>query len=427
MTLQEIRDRMAQLLTEARTALDEINDNTDDARVTELETRHDAIMVEHDQLEARAAREVRHATASAALEVAADPRRPAGENRATASDVPGEDDLPEYSDVFRRCMRWGVAGLTEPEQRMMMESRAAVPSNALSPEQRAQSVGADAGGGYIVPEGAMQPIYEALYAWGPMFNPGITEELVTTNGNRIPWPTDDDTGEGEQKAENVAAVDDGGDDLKWGEKQLDAYWQNTGIVRVPWELLEDSAFDIQAFIAKTFGKRMGKRANRLLTTGTGRDQPHGIVTASGQGITTAAVAAIAPDELIKMQHSVNPAYRQSPKCIWQFNDTTLSAIRRLKDGQGNYLWTGGDVKAGTPAQLLGKPYEINMAMADIGKGNRPVVFGDHSAYIVRKVKQIQTMTLRERYAEFFQVGMIGHTRFDGELLDAAAVKHLKNR
>jgi len=198
------------------------------------------------------------------------------------------------------------------------------------------------------------------------------------------------------------------------------------MVRVPIELLQDSAFNIEALMNELFGERLGRLANSVLTTGTGTAQPNGIVTASAEGKVAAATGAITADELIDLQHSVDPAYRASPRARWMFNDSTLAAIRKLKDGQGNYLWQMGDVRVGEPAQILGHPYSVNQAVADIGTSAKPVIFGDFGKYVVRKVLGFQVLTLRERYAENFQVGFVGFKRFDGELLNTAAVKHLVN-
>jgi len=107
-----------------------------------------------------------------------------------------------------------------------------------------------------------------------------------------------------------------------------------------------------------------------------------------------------------------------------FNDTTLAAIRKLKDGQGNYLWQMGDVRSGEPDTFQGKPYSVNQAMASSGVSTKPIIFGDMSKFLVRKVRGFEVMTLRERYAERFQVGMVGFKRFDSELVNAGAVKHL---
>ena len=214
------------------------------------------------------------------------------------------------------------------------------------------------------------------------------------------------------------------DDVAFGEVKLNAYIYDTGIVRVPLELLQDSAFNIEALMNELFGERLGRTANAVLTTGTGSSQPRGIVTAASSTVTAASATAFTGDELIDLQHSVDPAYRASPRCRWMFNDSTLADIRKLKDGQGNYLWQMGDVRVNEPATILGHPYSVNQACPSVATGTRPIVFGDFSRYIVRKVIGFTVLTLRERYAENFQVGMVGFKRFDGELLNTAAVRAL---
>ncbi|EHK56826.1 phage major capsid protein [Allomesorhizobium alhagi] len=418
MTVQitELREKQARIATNARAKFDEINDDTPADRAAEIEREFDAMMVEHDAIGARAERlqKLEDAEKRASQE---DPRRPKGEN---AESRHQGDTVPEYGDVFAKAIRFGAATLTGEERGILMEGRTDVPK-----EIRAQAAGTESAGGYTVPEGFSGEIDVAMKAWGPMWDADVVRELTTSSGNRIPWPTIDDTAKtGRIKAENAAVDDDGTDDAVFGEKQLDAYVYDTGMVRIPLELLQDSAFNIESLMNDLFGERLGRTANTALTTGTGSSQPNGIVTASSLGKTAASATALTADELIDLLHSVDPAYRASPKCRWQFNDTTLATIRKLKDGQGNYLWTMGDVRAGEPSLLLNHPYSINQAMANIAASAKPVIFGDHSRYIVRKVSGFQVLTLRERYAENFQIGMVGFKRFDGELLNTAAVRHL---
>lgn len=415
-TIKELREKQAQIAAQARAKFDEIKDDTPEDRAAEIEREFDAMMAEHDKIGETIERLLK-------LEAAEDrsnepdPRRPSGPQGEVRTD---DDDAPEYGDVFAKAIRYGASSLTAEERSVLMAGRADIPE-----EIRAQSVGTDAAGGYTVPEDFSGEIDRAMAAWGPMWDADIVRELSTGNGRDLPWPTVDDTANtGRIKAENAAVDDDGSDDVVFGEKILNAYVYDTGMVRIPIELLQDSAFAMEPLLNDLFGERLGRLCNQVLTTGTGSSQPNGIVTASTVGVNAAGAAAITADELIDLLHSVDPAYRASPRCRWQFNDSTLAAIRKLKDGQGNYLWTMGDVRTGEPSQILGHPYSINQAMASIATGNRTVLFGDHSRYVVRKVMGFQVMTLRERYAENFQVGMVGFKRFDGELLNAAAVKHL---
>lgn len=417
MTIKELRELQARIATNARAKLDEINDDTTDERAAEIEAEFDAMMAEHDQIEAKVQREVTLAGAEDRHN-APDPRRPSGpEGEARGG---GDEPAPEYAEVFAQALRFGATTLTPEQRSVLMDHQADIP-----PEVRAQSVGTDTAGGFTVPEEFSNELQRSMLAWGPMFDPGITRELNTSNGRVLKWPTVNDTAKtGRIKAENATVDDDGTDDVVFAEKQFDAYVYDTGMVRMPLELLQDSAFNMESLLGDLFGERMGRIANSVLTTGTGSSQPNGIVTASTLGKTAATNAAITADELIDLQHSVDPAYRGSPMVRWMFNDSTLAAIRKLKDGEGNYLWQMGDVRSSEPSQLLGHPYSVNQAMASIATVAKTVLFGDFSRYIVRKVIGFQVLTLRERYAENFQIGMVGFKRFDGELIDVAAVKHL---
>lgn len=411
-----LRERMAKLATDARAEFDKITDKTSESEAKEIEARFDKMMADHDRLAERAEREEKLAAAEKRAESAADPRRPAPNHEEARAAAEDRQNTPEYKEVFTKQLRFGAGSLNAEEREVLMEGRA---------EVRAQSTGTDSAGGYTVPEGFSGEIDKALALWGPMWDGSIVRELNTGTGNPLPWPTVDDTGNtGRKKAENASVDDDGSDDVTFGEKFLNAYIYDTGMVRVPLELLQDSAFDIESLMNDLFGERLGRTANQVLTTGTGSGQPHGIVTASTEGKVATGTAALDPDELIDLLHSVDPAYRQSPQCRWMFNDATLAAIRKLKDGQGNYLWQMGDVRTGEPDRILGNPYSVNQAMADIGTSAKPIIFGDFSRFIVRKVMGFQVMTLRERYAENFQVGMVGFKRFDSELLNTGAVKHL---
>lgn len=410
--LLELREQKAKLATQARAELDSVKDEKDESRVKEIEARFDAIMADHDKLQKDIEREERVA---AAEKLAVESRRPVDAAEAKA-EAESRSKTPEYKEVFEKQLRFGASSLDAEERNVLMSGRA---------EYRAQSTGTDSAGGYTVPEGFSGQIEKTMADWGPMFDGSIVTDLRTSSGNPIPWPTVDDTAKrGRLKAENVAVDDDGTDDVTFAEKVLNAYVYDTGIIRIPMELLQDSYFNMEALLVDLFGERMGRTANQVLTTGTGSSQPNGIVTASSLGKTAASATAITSDELIDLQHSVNAAYRRSPKCRWMFSDTTLAAIRKLKDGQGNYLWSMGDVRTGEPDLFLGKPYSINDDMASIATGNKTVLFGDMSKYVVRKVNGFSVLTLRERYAELFQVGMVGHARFDGELLNTGAVKHL---
>lgn len=425
MILQQYYEERGQLVAEARSILDSIENETDQTRITEAEQRHDAVMNKLDALDKKIQREERQVALESAEEERRRQNRPnRGSGNASGVDNPegGEDRTAEqtqeeYREAFYAMLReGGDMSALSAEQRQLLR-RGYV-------ENRVQTAGTDAAGGFTVPTTLANFIVSTMKDWGPMYDPGITTELVTSSGNAFDIPTNDDTGNtGALLAEGADLTDDNSGDVAFGEKNLNAFVYATPWLKISFELLQDSAFNLEAFIGAKLGERLGRIANQRLTIGTGSSQPNGIVTAASIGKTAAAAAAIAADELIDLQHSVNAAYRRSPRCGWMFADTTLASIRKLKDGQGNYLWQMGDVRVGAPDLILGKQYFVNDDVAAMAANARTVVFGDMGAYIVRKVGSPLIGTVRERF--WPKVGMAGLVRFDGELTDSAAVKVLR--
>lgn len=422
MNLTELQEKRGRLMTEARAALDEIKTNTDDARAAELEARHDTIMADFDKVEKTIEREERmagiEARAAERAEEARKKQRPTGGD--TESRGADQDDGPEYREVFYKFLASGAAlDELEPEERKVL--RAGVASKDM--EKRIQTTGTTTAGGYTVPVELADFIVKSMKDWGPMYNEDIATVISTSSGNVINIPTVDDTAVTAVKhTEGTALTDDGGSDATFGQKQLGAYVFDTEFVKFSMELAQDSIFNMEQLLGSLLGERLGRIANKELTIGDGTGDPNGVVTASSLGKTAAAAAAITGDELIDLLHSVNAAYRRSPKTRWQFADTTLAAIRKLKDGDGNYLWSMGDVQKGEPGTLLGYRYEINDDIAAIAASAKPVIFGDFSKYFVRKVGSPVIGVLRERF--WPDLGVAGLIRFDGELGDTAAVRHL---
>jgi HK97 family phage major capsid protein len=315
-----------------------------------------------------------------------------------------------------------VADLTAEERAAL---RAGHDANAEK-ELRAQSAGTGSAGGFTVPVELSDQIVVAMKAWGPMYDENLCTVLNTTSGAQINIPTVDDTANTAAiRAENAAMVDDGSGDVTFAQKRLDAFVYATPFVRFSMELAQDSIFAMETMLGGLIGERLGRTANTQLTVGDGSGDPNGIVTAAGLGKTAAAAAAVTADEILDLVHSVDPAYRVSPRCRVMFNDSTLLALRKLKDGQGNYLIT--EAPDGSGRMRIGAvsvPYVINQAMASMGASNRFMVYGDFSKYFVRKVGSPVVGVMRERF--WPDLGIAGLIRLDGELGDTAAVKALRN-
>lgn len=419
MSLKELNEKRERLVTEARSALDEIKKNTDEARSAELETRHDAIMAEFDKIEATIAREERVAAAERRGEARAEEQRRRQRPTGADTDVRGQDDgdKPEYRMVFAKVVCGIAPSDLSPEEREVLKR------GATKFEQRTQTAGTTTAGGYTVPTELLKEIEISMKAHGPMYDGDVIREVVTAGGNPLKLPTIDDTAKsGGAHTEGSALTDDGSEDVTFGQKSLDAFAFDTEFIRWSWELEADSIFSMESLLGDLLGERLARIANRQLTIGTGSSAPNGIVTASSLGVTSAATAAITADELIDLEHSVDPAYRKAASVGFMFNDSTLKAIRKLKDGDGNYLWAKGDFQAGVPATINGRRYHINQDMDSLAAAKKVVLFGDLKKYWVRKVGSPVIGVLRERF--WPDLGIAGLIRFDGELANSATVRHL---
>lgn len=418
--IKELREKQAGITAAARERLDEINAATDEARATELEAQHDAAMAEYDRLEAMIEREQKLAD----IEARAEERKAAAKEKARyrPQDTEARADIdndasPEYRAVFAKVICGTSPADLEPEERAVLRS------GSTTFEQRAQTAGTTTAGGYTVPTELADEIVRSMLAWGPMYDANVATEMVTASGNPMKIPTVNDTAVAAvAHTEGAALTDDGGSDVTFGQKSLDAYTFDTEFVRWSWELDMDSIFNMESLLGSLLGERLGRIANSQLTTGTGSSAPNGVVTASTAGKTAAGTAAITADEILDLLHSVDPAYRTGPKVAFMFNDSTLAAIRKLKDGNGNYLWQMGNVQQGVPGTLLGYRYYVNQAMDSLAAAKKVVLFGDFGKYYVRKVGAPVIGVMRERF--WPDLGIAGLIRFDGELGDTAAVKHL---
>lgn len=418
-TIKELREKQANIATLARSKFDEIKDDTPAERAAEIEREFDAMMADHDAIEGKVERMKRLEAAEKALD---EPVAPAARGRdgGVAGGEPASG--PSYREAFHSYLRaQGNLGMMNNEERAVLQGG----FDKLSPEQRAQTT-TNSAGGYSIPEQMMERVVTSMLAWGPMYDGNVVTEIVTSGGNPMPFPTVNDTAvTAGAHTEGATLTDDGGKDVTFGTKQLDAYAFDTEWLRVSKELADDSFIVMETFIGGLLGERLARIANLQLTTGSGSSAPNGIVTASAAGKVAAATNAITMDEILDLEHSVDPAYRVGNRVGYMFHDSTLAAIRKLKDGDGNYLWQMGNVQAGIPNTFNGRPYWINQDMAQLTSGvsSKVMLFGDMSKYFVRKVGQPLVGAIQDK--DFWPgFGIAGYIRFDGELSDTAAVKHM---
>ena len=287
--------------------------------------------------------------------------------------------------------------------------------NKMSYEvQNALSIGTDSEGGYLVPDEYEKKLVQALE--DEVFFRSLANVIKTSSGDRkIPIVTS----RGE-----AAWIDEGGQfpesDDSFGQTSIGAYKLAT-MIKVSDELLNDSVFNIENYISKEFARRIGTKEEEAFFVGDGKGKPEGLFGSADLGV-TAATVSITFDDVMDLFYSLRAPYRK--KATWLLNDSTVKAIRKLKDGNGNYIWQPS-VRDGEPDRILNRPYRTSIYVPELAAGNRVMAFGDYSYYWIADRQGRSFKRLNELYATTGQVGFLASERVDGKLVLSEAVKTLE--
>lgn len=189
------------------------------------------------------------------------------------------------------------------------------------------------------------------------------------------------------------------------------------ILRATTEFVTDSGFDMDGYLAKRLSRAFAKAEDKAFVTGTGEDEPTGILNDTDGAETGVTAAALTFDNVIDLYFSVDKDYRKNG--VWLMNDKTALALRMLKANCGMYLWDH------TNDTILGRPVVICNDMPDADSGEKPVAFGDLSYYWIVKRSPMAVKTLNELFSLNGQIGWLAHEFIDGKLVRRDAVKVLK--
>jgi HK97 family phage major capsid protein len=318
---------------------------------------------------------------------------------------------PKHAKAFSGFLRNGIDGL-DPDDRAIMAKKFL---NA------AQSTTTGSSGGYLVPQGFSDLLEQAMKWYGGII--GTVGTFDTETGAPLPWPTvNDTTNMGRIIGQNTQLTNTA---LTFSQVEFGSYIFSSDSVLVPLAMMQDSYFDLDAFIAQALGVRLGRIVNNKMTVGAGTTEPLGVVTAAvaaGLSVTaaTGGSTTVSYNNLVDLEHAVDPAYRPNGK--WTFHDSTLKALKKLVDSANRPLWqpalTASFGKGAEP-MILDHPYVINNDMPVMAPNATSILFGDLTKYKMRRVAGGTTvMRLVERYADYLQVGFQAFLRADGNLLDA---------
>lgn len=333
--------------------------------------------------------------------------------------------------------------------------------------------GVDGDAGFLVPPEFWHNLQIRLKDYGGLFD--FANILRTDNGAPMQWPTTDPTGQlGAYLSENVQVT--GIDTISFGQGMMHAWFLTSGLILASYAIMDDSAFDVDNFVEERMGERIGRKIAAELWAGSGPassaltglttalssfDQTNGTagsVDAApkggyyqpansetaywlAKGTTATATLAnkiVSYTSLENMIATVDPAYRRADRCGWFMAESTLINIRSLTDAYARpYFFpeasTGNSDQPG--ANILGYPVHLDMnaplVSSSGGTAGGPLFGSVKRAVNIRLVngavaaqygdREIRSMRLTERYADYLQVGWIGYVRCDAVPNDLAAV------
>jgi HK97 family phage major capsid protein len=412
-SIQDLREQRKAKAVETRKLVD---DNPGDKWTAEHQAKYDALVADIDRLDAEIERVQKVIDLDA--QNAARIQRRADENNISTDEA--EHRLNQEKAVFVSWLRGGVDALTTEQRQFVAERR------RQTQIQGAMSTTTPSEGGYLVPTDFAATLLEEMKAFGGMRS--VATVIRTDNGVDIEWPTVDATSqEGEIVAENATVTTQ---EVTFGVKTLGAFKYSSKDIAVPFELLQDSRIDLEAYIRRLLAERIARITNRHFTVGAGTTEPQGAVTASAQGKVGAngQTTSVTYDDLVDLEHSVDPAYRESGSVRWMFHDQTLKVLKKLKDADDRPLWLPG-ISSGEPATILNYPYTINQNMPQMAANAKSILFGDFSKYMIRDVMSVMLFRMTDSaFTRKGQVGFLAFSRHDGALIDAsnAAIKHYQN-
>lgn len=284
----------------------------------------------------------------------------------------------------------------------------------------ALQIGTDSEGGYLVPDEFETTLVEGLEEEN-IFRK-LAHVINTSSGDRkIPVVASKGSASWVDEEGTITESDDA-----FNQVSIGAYKLGT-LIKVSNELLNDSVFNLEQYIAKEFARRIGAKEEDAFFNGNGTGKPIGIFNETGGaevGVTTASATTITADEIIDLFYSLKASYRKN--AVWILNDATVKVIRKLKDKNDNYLWQPS-LTAGTPDTLLGRPVFTSSYVPTIAAGAKTIAFGDFSYYWIADRQGRNFKKLSELYAATDQTGFVATQRVDGKLVLPEAIKVLQQK
>jgi HK97 family phage major capsid protein len=287
-----------------------------------------------------------------------------------------------------------------------------------SAEQKALIVGSDTAGGYLAPPEYINEILMDVVQVSPIR--GIARQRSTTRHSvqiprRITTAAASWVGETGNRPETT--------NPSFGMQEIRSH-ELYAMTKVSWAELEDSAFDLEAFLRQEFSVQFAVSEGLAFVSGNATAKPEGFLTNTDVvTINSGDANTITPDSLIALLYEIKEEYLPSARFV--LNRSTLKVIRQMKDSVGQYLWAPGIRSDSRPAEILGQPYIVAPDMPSIGASNVPVAFGAFDrGYLILDRIVMEMMTDPYTSKSTGMVEFSARKRVGGQVILAEAIKTL---
>lgn len=396
--LKEVREKMAKLLADMRGILDKAGAEQRDM-TTDEETQYDAMERDYDKLEKQEERLVKAIEREKKANETRSGKPPVTDPNGDGKKRDGADDAEIRMRAFNGFLRGGVAG---------------VPPEAMV-AFRALQADSDTGGGYIV---APQQFVADLIK--DIDNDVIVRQLATvhtlTKAESMGAPSlDNDPDDADWTSEIGTVSEDS--TMSFGKRELFPH-PLSKLAKVSRRLLRIGALNADALVRQRLTYKFSVTHENAFLNGSGANRPLGVFVASSDGISTSrdvstgnTTTSIKVDGLIEALYSLKEGYMRN--ATWIFHRDAVKQIRKLKDGDGQYIWQPG-LASDRPNTILDRPYRMSeYAPNTFTTGQYVGIIGDFKYYWIADALSMEIQRLDELYAEKNQVGFIGRLETDG--------------
>jgi HK97 family phage major capsid protein len=389
-TTTELKQLRAKLINEMRTIID-LSDTENRPMSSDETQKYDRIESDVDGFTQTIDRREKQVSAERMLATSPAEARVSNHAMSKAERL----DSDEYRHAFEKYLRFGANSLVGDEARSLTE-------------------GSNSEGGYLTETVLERKLVETLADMNIMRS--LASVISTSSDRNI--PVESSYGAATWTAEDIAFSEN---DPVFAQVSLGAY-KIGKIIKISDELMQDSVFDMSSYLGRNLGRAIAEAEEAAFVAGDGSSKPTGATAGASAGVTAAGTGAITANEVLDLAYSLKRQYRRNGQFL--FNDSTIKAIRQLKDNNGQYLWQPA-LTAGDPDTLAGRPVHASYDMPEMTTGLVAGLFGDFKmGYLIADRGATSFLRLNELYAATGQVAVRASRRVDGKVVLAEAIKKL---